>query len=73
MDLDCFERDELLQLRQTVLEAGFSHDTLRPNLARLGRQGIVAEASGKTASTLPLRAQRGINTIFNHFRNKPAR
>jgi hypothetical protein len=66
VDLGRFEEGGLLQLRQIVLEAGFSHDTLRPNLTRLERQGIAAEASSKTASTLPLRAQRGMNTIFNH-------
>jgi len=66
VDLDCFERGGLLQLRQIVLEVGFSHDTLRLHLTRLGRQGIAAEASSKTALKPPLKAQRGINTIFNH-------
>jgi hypothetical protein len=66
VDLGRFEGGGLLQLRQIVLEAGFSHETLRLHPARLGRRGIAAEASSKTASKLPLKAQRGTKTIFNH-------
>jgi hypothetical protein len=66
MDLDYFEGGKLLQLRQIMLEAGFSNERLRLHPARLGRQGIVAEASSKTASRLPQKAQRGIRPIFNH-------
>jgi len=54
-------------------EVGFSHDMLRLRLARLERQGIVVKANSTCASKLPQNPRKGINTIFDHFRDKPAR
>jgi hypothetical protein len=52
---------------------GFYHKTLRLRLARLERRGIVVKANSAYASKMPPNPKRGIDTIFNHFRDKPAR
>jgi hypothetical protein len=42
-------------------------------LARLERQGMIVKANSACASKLPPNPKKGINTVFNHFRDKPAR
>jgi hypothetical protein len=54
-------------------EVGFSHYTFKLHLARLERRGMVVKANGACASKLPPKPQKGIDTIFNRFGDKPAR
>ena len=53
-------------------DVGFSHDTLRLHLARLELQSMLVRVNSTCASKLPQNPRKGINTIFNHFRDKPA-
>jgi hypothetical protein len=39
----------------------------------LERQGMIVKANSACASKLPPNPKKGINTVFNHFRDKPAR
>jgi hypothetical protein len=59
--------------RQILWEGEVLHNTLRLHLARLERQGMIIKANGFGVSKLPQKHKRGIKTIFNHFRDKPAR
>jgi hypothetical protein len=54
-------------------EVGFSHYTFKLHPARLERRGMVVKANSACASKLPPNPKRGIDTIFNHFGDKPAR
>jgi hypothetical protein len=53
--------------------SGVFHNTLRLHLACLELQDMAVKANSTCASKPPPNPKRGINTIFDHFRDKPAR
>ena len=72
-DLAVLRDGKLWELWRIPREVGFFYNTLRMHLARLEGRGMKAKANSACASKLPPNPKRGINTIFNHLRDKPAR